>query len=146
MQQNHRILIGCCVAMIIALLTVGSVSHGVVRHIIQTSPLWIVVALGLRKSPLTKWTALPCFLIWLALMTLIWLFILGWAKVITGTFSPVEIAMTLIVGIACLTGIWASFRWRVGAPRFSSLVAFVLVALLQLIALRVSFLPIVPRF
>jgi hypothetical protein len=41
--------------------------------------------------------ALPLFLIWL--MSLIWPYLLGWANVIHGHFSPVEMAMTLIVVI-----------------------------------------------
>ncbi len=39
--------------------------------------------------------SLPCFVIWLVLMTLIWLFLLGWAKVISGHFTPIEVIFDL---------------------------------------------------
>jgi hypothetical protein len=65
---------------------------------VQTAPQWIVLALAARGSRLMKWATLPCAAVWLFLMALIWLFVLGWAHVISGTFSPIEIAMTVVVG------------------------------------------------
>ena len=103
--RDFHLLVICCVTMIAALLVVGVVSHGVVRHIVQTSPLWIAIMLAVRRSPWSKWAALPCFAFWLVLMAAIWLYLLGWARLVTGHFSPTEIAMTMIVGIASLTGI-----------------------------------------
>src|SRR5689334_4144892 len=102
---NHRALMVCSVIVIAALLVVGAVSHGVLRHIVQTSPLWIGIVLGARRSPLTKWAALPCFVFWLFLMFVIWLFLLGWTHIISGTFLPTEIAMTIVVGLASGVGI-----------------------------------------
>jgi hypothetical protein len=37
-------------------------------------------------------------------MGLIWLFLLGWAHVVSGTFSPIEVAMTLVVGLSSILG------------------------------------------
>ncbi len=37
-----------------------------IRHIVQTYPLWIAIVLAARNSALTKWAALPCFVFWLA--------------------------------------------------------------------------------
>jgi hypothetical protein len=85
---DARLLATCCVLNVAVLLVVGSVSHGVIRHIVQTSPLWITVVLGLRRSRWWKWTALPCFIFWLLVMIAIWLFLLGWARIVNGTFSP----------------------------------------------------------
>jgi hypothetical protein len=48
--------------------------------------------------------ALPCFLFWLTIMVFIWLFLLGWARIVSGHFFPTEIAMTLVVGLASLVG------------------------------------------
>jgi len=36
MKQNFGLLVGSCLAIIAALLVVGAVSSGVVRHIVQT--------------------------------------------------------------------------------------------------------------
>jgi hypothetical protein len=54
--------------LIVALYIVGIVSHGVVRHIVQTAPVWPAAVLGMRRSVWSKWTALPCFFFWLSLM------------------------------------------------------------------------------
>src|SRR4026209_2501791 len=135
------LLAGCCLAILVALLVVGAVSHGVVRHIVQTAPLWIAIVLGTRRSELSKWAALPSFLFWLLLMTAIWLFLLGWARIVSGTFTVTEIAMTIVVGAASTLGIMAGLRMRT-ATRPAVAAATVLgVTLLDLIAFRVSLLP-----
>jgi hypothetical protein len=127
--------------MLLALYVVGVVSHGVLRHIVQTLPLWVPIVLGFRGRGVAKWSALPCFAIWLALMTLIWLFLLGWARLITGTFSPIEIAMTLVVGIAAILGLIAGFRWRSAVRPAAAWAGALSFTVLQLAALRLSFLP-----
>ena len=139
--RDFRLLVICCVTMIAALLVVGAVSHGVVRHIVQTSPLWIAIVLGVRRSPWSKWAALPCFAFWLVLMMAIWLYLLGWARLVTGHFSPTEIAMTMIVAIASLTGIVAGFVTRSGVLGLRAAAVVVPVAVLQVTALRLSLLP-----
>jgi hypothetical protein len=141
MQRHFRIVVVCCVLIIVALLVVGAVSHGVLRHIVQTSPLWIAIFLAARHSGFTKWTALPCFLFWLLVMIAIWLFLLGWAHIVSGTFSPTEIAMTLIVGVACAVGIGIAGRIRTAVRTWWAILAFLLVAALQLLAFRLSLLP-----
>jgi hypothetical protein len=134
-------LIALCAAIIAALLVVGVVSHGVIRHIVQTSPLWIAILLAARRSNLTKWAALPCFVFWLFLMTLIWLYLLGWARIVSGTFSPIEIAMTVIVGLASLAGILWTIRMRSNTPVLPALGLVIVIAGLHILALRISLLP-----
>lgn len=68
-------------------------------------------------------------------------FILGWSRVLSGHFSPVEIAMTLIIGVASAFGIATIFRWRTATRPFAAAALFVLFAALQLIAFRISMLP-----
>lgn len=141
MEKSFRLLIGCCIVIIAALLVVGTVSSGVIRHIVQTSPLWIVIVLSVRRSAWSKWAALPCYLFWLLLMTAIWLFLLGWARIVSGTFSHTEIAMTVIVGLASMVGIVRALSMRSGVRTSSATAVVLLVALLQLAALRLSLLP-----
>ena len=141
LQRDFRILTVCCVSIIAALLVVGAVSHGVVRHIVQTSPLWIAIVLSVRGSGWSKWAALPCFFFWLLLMTAIWLFLLGWARIVSGTFSSTEIAMTLIVGLASITGIVRALGMSSGIHAGWGAGALLLVGGLQVMALRLSFLP-----
>jgi len=126
--------------IIAALLVVGSVSHGVVRHIVQTAPLWGGIVLGLRRSDFAKWFALPLFVFWLCAMAMIWLFLLGWVRLISGHFSSIEVAMTLVVGAASLVGIVYCLRTRTSVKPLAASAAFVGCALLQLLAFRLSLL------
>lgn len=141
LEKSFGILTACCVAIIAALLVVGAVSHGVIRHIVQTSPLWIAIVLGVRRSGWSKWAALPCFVFWLLLMTAIWLFLLGWARIVSGTFSRIETAMTLIVGMASITGIIRAVTMKTGVRAWSATAIVLLIAVLQITALLVSLLP-----
>src|SRR5438270_4841254 len=109
MNAAPKVIGYSALTMLLALYVVGIVSNGVVRHVVQTSPLWFAIVLGLRRREIAKWTALPCFIIWLALMILIWLFLLGVANVISGHFTPIEVILTLVVGIASLVGLVAGF-------------------------------------
>jgi hypothetical protein len=141
MEEDYRILTICCVVVIAALLVVGAVSHGIIRHVVQTSPLWIAVVLGMRHSRSAKWAAIPCFVFWLLIMIAIWLYLLGWARIISGTFSATEIAMTVIVGLASIAGILRAVRIRSGVSPWRATAVLLLVAALQIAALRVSLLP-----
>jgi hypothetical protein len=137
----------CALAVLVALYVVGAVSvpPGSLRHEIQTLPLWFPIVAGFRNKNAAKWAALPCFIFWLTLMIVIWLFLLGWARLISGHFFPSEIAMTLIVGIASLLGIAVCARWRSTVrPRVAAGI-FVLFAVLQFLALRLSLIPYIAR-
>jgi hypothetical protein len=121
-----------------ALLVVGMVSHGVIRHLVQTAPLWLAIVLGARRSDLCKWAALPSFLFWLLLMTAAWLFLLGRARIVSGTFTPIEIAMTVVVGAASTLGIVVALRARTATPTAAALATALAVTFLDLLAFRVS--------
>jgi len=128
-------------ATLVALYVVGAVSHGSLRHEVQTLPLWVPIVLGFRERELAKWAALPCMAIWLVLMSLIWLFLLGWAHVISGSFSPIEIGMTIVVGVSSVVGIIAGFRWKTSVSILFATGMVILFAVLQVAALRISLLP-----
>jgi hypothetical protein len=131
----------CAVVTMSALYIVGFVSNGVLRHIVQTLPLWFLVVQGLRRREVAKWASLPCFTIWLALMIAIWLFLLGWAKLLSGHFSPLEIILTLVVGAASAIGLIVGFRCQTSLTWSRGLCTAALFAILQCVALRISFLP-----
>jgi hypothetical protein len=134
---------GCCLAVLIALYVVGAVSHGSLRHEVQTLPLWFPIVLGFNRREMARWCALPCLVFWLGIMVLIWLSLLGWVHLVSGHFSPVEIAMTLVVGAASAIGIWLC----VGRARWSVYGAalIVLFGILQILALRISLLPAIAQ-
>lgn len=130
----------CALGLIGALCVVGLVSHTLLRHVVQTIPVWVTVMLGLRRSQWAKWVALPCFVCWLFLMTVIWLFLLGWAHLISGTFTLTEIAMTLIVGMSCIAGIAFCLRTKTRAGAAIASIVFSGMLIIQIVAIRVSFL------
>jgi hypothetical protein len=141
-QPESVVIAICCLVIIAALvLGVGLATDLVLRHIVQTGPLWISVILGVRHSRVTAWAALPLFLIWLVLMTLIWLYLLRISNLISGHFAPVEIAMTIIVGAAAIIGIGGFIRFKSSLSTIAAGSLFVLMAVLQLACLRISFLP-----
>jgi hypothetical protein len=132
----------CCVAIIAALvLGVGLATNLVLRHVVQTAPLWVGVILGFRRSPEVGWVALAPFLAWFVLMVLIWSYLLGISHLISGHFSPIEILMTIIVGLAALIGIGRFFRFRSSLSPLTAGLIFVLMTVFQVVCLRVSFLP-----
>jgi hypothetical protein len=126
---------------IVALLIVGTVSSGVIRHLVQTAPSWLTVYLGFRQRGAAKWTVLPVALFWLAIMVFIWLYLLGWASILRGHYSAIEIAMTIVVGLASCFAIFESLLLRSGLRWFVGLGIFIAVLALQLGAFRLSLLP-----
>lgn len=135
----------CALVALLALYVVGGVSNGVLRHIVQTLPLWFPIVMGLRQREVAKYAALPCFFIWLVLMIFIWLFLLGWARVVSGHFAPIEVILTLVIGAATFVGLSSAFRWRTSLSWSKALSITGLFALLQLVALRISFLPSIAK-
>jgi hypothetical protein len=99
------IAIASLVIIVALVLGVGLASNLVLRHLVQTLPLWAGVVLGFRRSRAAGWVALPCFLFWFLLMIVIWSYLLGISHLISGHFSPVEIVMTILVASAAVAGI-----------------------------------------
>lgn len=141
-KVDARLLVICCVLIMAALLVVGSVSHGVIRHIVQTAPLWITIALGLRGARMSKWTALPCLFFWALLMIAIWSYLLtGSPRFVRGHFSPTEIAMTVIIGVSSIVGIVGALRMKTRVRALPATVTLVVLAVLQFEALLISLFP-----
>jgi hypothetical protein len=150
MQQNARqtqgwqplVVAGCSLEIIAALvLGVGIGSHLVLRHVVQTFPLWVAVTLGSKRSRAAGWAGLPVFLFWLVLMAAIWLYLLGMSNVLSGHFTHLEIAMTVVVGMASAVGIAAFFQLKSYLSGWYLASIFIVLAALQLVCFRLSFLP-----
>src|SRR5258708_32094023 len=131
----------CALLMVLALWTIGVVASEQIWHIVQALPLLFVVAVGFRKSPWTKWAALPCFIFWDLIAVLIWLYLLGVSRIVRGHYSPTEIAMTIVFATAGFVGIYLSLRTRSGLKVAAAIAGFVLFAALQLAAMKISLLP-----
>jgi hypothetical protein len=74
-------------------------------------------------------------------MSVIWAYLLGISRLLSGTFSPMEIAMTIIVGVAAAIGIASFVRSRSFLSPLSAGGLFVMMAALQVLCFRLSFLP-----
>lgn len=140
----ERNIARCLAVAVLALLAVGVASGTVVRHLIQVIAPAIALVAVRRGFRWGAYAALPLFAFWLAIMALIWLYLAGWSEVASGTYSPVEIVLTLIIGAACATGIGVFFTRRPQAPAASAL-AIAGFAALQLVTMWLSFHPAVSR-
>jgi len=112
--------------VLVSLLLVGLVSGTILRHAVQVLPVLgagLVVVLRLAWS---RFAAMPVFAFWLFITILIWLYLLGLANVVTGQFSPAEVGLTVVIGMACVAGLGATARaptrshWRSGVTAFLS--------------------------
>src|SRR5262245_65939061 len=142
-MTNSRVVAFCSLAILVALYVVGAVSvpPGSLRHEVQTLPLWFPIVAGFQRKELAKWAALPWLMFWVTIMCFIWLFLLGWARIVTGHFFPTEVAMTLVIGAASIVGLVASLRWRTNVRPVVATAVFVLFGALQFLAFRLSLLP-----
>ena len=76
-------------------------------------------------------------------MTVVWSFLLRWTRVISGTFSPTEVAMTLVVGAAVVPGLVAAARDRCSASVGRACTVMFGVLVFQLAAFGLSFRPVI---
>lgn len=138
-----RMVAWSCLAILIALNVVGAVSirPGSLRHQVQTLPLWVPIVTGFQGREVAKWAALPCQLFWLLIMVVIWLFLLGWAQIVSGHFTATEIVLTLIVGTASIGGLVAAVRTRTTVRPISAIGWVVTLAVLQIGAMWLSLFP-----
>ena len=130
-----------CLAIVVALYVVGTLRHGVLRNVLQTLPLWVPIVLGFRGSEFAKWSALPCLIIWLAAMMIVWLLLFRWIYVQLWHFSRTEIAMTFIVGVASAAGLGTALHWRTAVRPFTAGTVALLFGALQFLALWASLPP-----
>ena len=102
-----RAMILCLVVLGACLLIVGIESGTFLRHVFQIAPVAIVLAFAVRQQPWTAPAALGLFGCWAFFMGLIWLYLAGIQTTFTGNFTPIEIALTLLIGVSCVAGIIA---------------------------------------
>ena len=139
--RAERLIGFCCLAAIAGLLVIGVVSHEIVRHLLQSSPFWIGAVLGLGRSGLARWAALPPMLFWLLISVLIWLYLLGVSTIVKGHYSPAEIAMTIVLAASAVTAAGAAVRSRARTRWWAALLTAALAGTLQFAAFDLSVQP-----
>jgi hypothetical protein len=137
--RSRTLLAISLAVLIVALMCVGVVSRTIVRHIVQALPAILALILVARVSPLAPAAAAPICTFWLGVMINIWLFVLGIARIFSGTFSTVEIALTMVIAAASAAGILAIVRSAVRLAASTRLVTAVVFGIGQLAAMIASF-------
>jgi hypothetical protein len=125
--------------VLLALLSVGMVSGTMMRHVVQTMPLVLVMLMGALGSRDGVAAAAPLFSFWLGLMLNIWLYLMGVLRLIGGTFTPIEIVLTIAIGVCCSAGLVATGRQTPLRSRARRLVVAALFSILQIAAFIASF-------
>jgi hypothetical protein len=121
-----------------ALVVVGVVSQTLVRHAIQIAPLAIALGLLAFRPAWAVSAAAPLFAFWFLIMGAIWLFLLGIARILTGTFSTAEVTLTVIIGVASALGLGAAYRRGITGSMVVHLGTIGVFAILQFVALWLS--------
>jgi hypothetical protein len=127
----------------LALIAVGVVSATLLRHVVQIAPLVLAAVIAAVRPRWAACVAAPLFVHWLLVMIAIWLFLLGVARIFTGTFSPAEVVLTIVIGGAALLGLLSCYRRRHDTPSFPAICGTALFAFLQFAAMWLSTQPVV---
>ncbi len=136
----------CLIGLALALLLVGVASGTILRHVVQIVPI-VAVLIVLRRRPASgAYAALPIFITWIGIVTLIWLFLLGLSRIANGRYTPVEVVSTLVMAVCSVSGALATFSLGRPLSLLRRAAVFALFGGLQLAAMWVSFLePIAHR-
>src|SRR4030095_956130 len=136
-------LIAVSLASVALALTVVGVVSGTLRtHLVQISPIVLLLALLPLARPLVSAAAAAVLSWWFVTMSGIWLFLLGLSRFLTGRFSPTEVILTIVIVVACLTGLSMSRRAET-IPLTTRLATIMFAAGLQSFALWLSYQPII---
>lgn len=145
MKGDDGIVKACLAGVALALLLVGVVSGTPVRHVVQIVPLLAALGVAMSGVSWAPYVARPVFAFWFLIMLGIWLFLLGVGKIITGRFTPTEVALTVVIGVSSLVGILATLGRSSSASMAVRVGAFAAFGILQVVAIWLSMRPEVAR-
>lgn len=98
------------IGVLIALLVVGFESGTILRHVIQVIPIILSIILVWQRFKWSSFFALGVFTIWFLIMCCIWLHLLNITHPVNGTFTVIEIILTIGIGMCCVSGMLNSIR------------------------------------
>ena len=144
--SSHRFVSICLIGLAIALLVVGVVSGTVLRHVVQVVPIIVAEVVLTRRPAWGAYPAIPIFLFWIFIVTLIWLFLLGLSRIASGHYTVIEILSTVFIAGFSIAGVVRSLPLGKPLRPIERMLAFILFGALQVAAMWVSFLqPIANR-
>ena len=114
LQSNARVIAVCLIGVVVSLILVGIVSGTLLRHVVQVIPPLVALWLLLRKPETGAYAVATIFAFWALVMALIWLYLLGLSDIAYGSYSAIEIILTVVIAACSLLGIAMSLR--VGRP------------------------------
>jgi hypothetical protein len=88
-----------------------------------------------------RYAALPIFLFWLGIVTLIWLFLFGVSDYAAGSYSQAERILTAVMAASCIAGIASIISNRPNVKGSRALLVVCSFAALQLLVMWLSFKP-----
>jgi len=140
-ERRDAVFVAVCLAGIaVALVLVGAVSDTIPRHLVQIVPLILGAGLVLGRNPSASYAAVGLCAFWAVIMGLIWLYLLGLSGVVSGTYSAVEIALTVVIAVFSVLGILRGTRTdkQISGMRVPVLiaVAFVIQAVVTSVSIR----------
>ena len=138
--RNIIVIAVSLIGLSVALLIVGLISGTVLRHVVQLLPAWVtLVGLALRRHWASH-AASPIFLLWGIIVLASWLTVAGIWQMIPGSFSMAEILLTVVIAPLCVVGGYYSAKVDRGEARKNRYWVYPAFAVLQIIAILVSFL------
>jgi len=125
----------------VALMVVGVVSGTVLRHVVQIVPILLALIVVRRWPAIGAYAALPIFIFWILIVSLIWLFLMGLSRIANGHYTIAEVVSTVVMATCCVSGsVWAVPAGRT-ATIASRVAAFGGFAALQVAAMWISLTP-----
>lgn len=109
-MEQSRVVRICLAGVAILLLLVGIESGTIDRHLVQIIPVAAVIPLISGDDAHGRAAAIGVLFFWLITMVLIWLHILNIAHALSGTFTTLEIILTLLIAATSTLGIYKAAR------------------------------------
>lgn len=140
-EMERRPLAGCLAGLAIALIVVGLVSGTILRHIVQIVPVVTAGIVVIRRPAIGAYAALPIFIFWMFIVSLIWLFLAGLSRIANGHYTIPEIISTIVMAACCGYGVIRAIPIGRPSPVGWRIATFLGFAALQFVAMWISFMP-----
>ena len=138
-MSDARFVVGCLAGLAASLILVGFISDTVARHVVQIIPSIFALGLTLRRPATGAWVAIPIFVVWCAVIAAIWLYLLGLSDIVEGSYSALEVVLTIVIAVCSALGVAMSMRAGRTLPLTGRTTAFLGGLALQAASLILSF-------
>ena len=138
-MSDAKFVAGCLAGLAASLILVGFISDTVARHVVQVVPSVFAIGLALRRPATGAWVAIPIFAVWCAVVVAIWLHLLGLSDIVEGSYSALEVVLTVVIAVCSALGVAMSMRAGRTLPLTGRTTAFLGGLALQAASLILSF-------